>query len=153
MVVSIMSGYPIGFMNVPGKRTWSCPCAMVRWSKFSLINRPGQPGDLTGQTAQNSHLFRPYCGPSTYYEITFTCNLLILWCRQEDSNLWPIHYECTALPPELCRLQRAASIFKSARCDNSSVLWYLPTDSSSIDDNSSPRIALSVKRSFLENKP
>ena len=26
-----------------------------------------------------------------------------MWCRMGDSNTRPIHYECTALPPELIR--------------------------------------------------
>src|ERR1700730_6018095 len=30
-------------------------------------------------------------------------NSLILWCREEDSNLRPAHYECAALPAELSR--------------------------------------------------
>ena len=28
-------------------------------------------------------------------------NLLILWWARQDSNLGPIHYECTAQPTEL----------------------------------------------------
>ena len=35
------------------------------------------------------------------------------WCRKEDSNLRPAHYECVALPTELFRLD-CDEIFKSA---------------------------------------
>ena len=41
------------------------------------------------------------------------------WCRQGDSNTRPTHYECVALPAELCRhFRRAASIFKTPNSHN-----------------------------------
>src|SRR5690606_30504686 len=37
------------------------------------------------------------------------------WCRQEESNPRPSHYECAALPTELCRRAWAQCAFRRCR--------------------------------------
>ena len=39
------------------------------------------------------------------------------WCRKEESNLRPSHYECAALPTELFRRGRASIFGTQAECN------------------------------------
>src|ERR1700724_2713068 len=77
--------------------------ATRKYSASSQLQPPAEPFRILPPASSDRTTCPDRCELRSPRAGTRGNRKLILWCREEDSNLRPAHYECAALPAELSR--------------------------------------------------